>query len=363
MGVDDEMIETPDGAATAGASLGPPDTDAPDGAEDNLVVDVLDLDVAASGASTRPAGTLELRPTRDEINTRLDRYVAAALPDLSRSYVQHLIADGQVKVDGVVRRAAFKVTPGEVVVVDVPPPADQTVAAEDIPLAIVYEDDDVIVLDKPAGLVVHPAPGHATGTLVNALLHHAPEMAVGGEHRPGIVHRLDKDTSGLMVVAKTDRARNSLVAQWAARIVHKAYVALVGGVVVDDAFTVDAPIGRDPAQRQRMAVIHRGKAAVTHIAVRERFAATTLVDAVIETGRTHQIRVHTAFVGHPIVGDTVYGRQAAAAERRGEPPVGRQFLHAADLAFRLPDGREVSFHADLPPDLAAALATLRAGDA
>lgn len=311
-------------------------------------------DEEPADVSRRPIGTAELRPTRADTNSRLDRFVADGLPDLSRSYVQQLIAEGRVTVDRVVRRAAFKMTPGETVVVDVPPPVVEALEPEAIPLDIVHEDDDLIVLDKPAGLVVHPAPGHATGTLVNALLHHAPEMTVGGSFRPGIVHRLDKDTSGLMVVAKTDRARNSLVAQWEQRTVHKAYVALASGIVADDASTVDAPIGRDPLQRQRMAVIHRGRPAVTHLAVRERLAATTLLDVVIETGRTHQIRVHLAFVGHPVVGDAVYGRARAPA-RRGEPRLARHFLHASDLAFRLPDGRGVSFHSDLPPDLAAAL--------
>jgi 23S rRNA pseudouridine1911/1915/1917 synthase len=316
-------------------------------------------DDAPAAESTRPVGVVELRPTRADTNSRLDRFVADGLPDLSRSYIQQLIAEGRVTVDRVVRRAAFKMTPGETVVVDVPPPVVDSLEPEAIPLDIVYEDDDVIVLDKPAGLVVHPAPGHATGTLVNALLHHAPEMNVGGSFRPGIVHRLDKDTSGLMVVAKTDRARNSLVAQWEQRTVHKAYVALASGIVADDASTVDAPIGRDPLQRQRMAVIHHGRPAVTHLAVRERLATTTLLDVVIETGRTHQIRVHLAFVGHPVVGDAVYGR-ARAPGRPGEPRLARHFLHASDLAFRLPDGREVSFHSDLPPDLAAALEEARA---
>ena len=301
-------------------------------------------------------GVVELRPGRADIGERLDKFVAASLTDLSRSYVQQLIEAGQVRVDGVVRRSKFKVTPGEVVVVDVPPTAVETLEPEAIPLDIVFEDHDVIVLDKPAGLVVHPAPGHARGTLVNALLHHAPGISIAGTNRPGIVHRLDKDTSGLMVVAKTDRAHAALVGQWANRTVRKGYVALASGLLEPDEGTIDAPIGRDPVQRQRMAVTPKGRPAVTHFQVRERLAAATLLDVEIETGRTHQIRVHLAFIEHPIVGDPVYGR---ASPRRDEAWSPRQFLHAARLGFQLPDGRDVAFEAPLPPDLAAVLDQLR----
>jgi len=299
---------------------------------------------------------VELRPGREETNERLDRFVAAALPDLSRSYVQQLIESGQVRVDGFQRKSKFKLTPGQVVTVSVPPPVIDELQPEPIPLDVVYEDEDVIVLDKPAGLVVHPAPGHASGTLVNALLHHAPGLSVGGGARPGIVHRLDKDTSGLMVVAKTDRARSSLVAQWETRTVRKRYLALVAGVVEPDEGTIDAPIGRDPQQRQRMAVGHRGRAAVSHFTVRRRYADVTLLDVEIETGRTHQIRVHLAFIGHPVVGDPVYGRG------RGDrlPAVPRQFLHASQLGFELPSGRAVGFDSPLPQDLQAVLAALDA---
>jgi 23S rRNA pseudouridine1911/1915/1917 synthase len=297
---------------------------------------------------------VELRPSREEINERLDRYLAAALPDLSRSYVQQLIEAGQVRVDGFHRKSKFKLTPGQIVTVSIPPPAIDELQPEPIPLAIVYEDEDVIVLDKPAGLVVHPAPGHATGTLVNALLYHAPGLSVSGGSRPGIVHRLDKDTSGLMVVAKSDRAKNSLVAQWEARSVRKSYLALVSGLVEPDEGTVDAPIGRDPQQRQRMAVGHRGRPAVTHFTVRRRYAAATLLDVEIETGRTHQIRVHLAFIGHPVVGDPVYGR--GRSDRL--PVLPRQFLHAARLGFALPSGRSVDFESPLPKDLQDVLAAL-----
>jgi 23S rRNA pseudouridine1911/1915/1917 synthase len=303
------------------------------------------------GAIDLPAGeAIELRPSREQTNERLDRFVASSLPDLSRSYVQQLIEAGNVRVDGKVRRAAFKMTPGELVTVTLPPAVEELVP-EPIPLDVVYEDADVIVLDKPAGLVVHPAPGHHRGTLVNALLHHAPTVVVGGTNRPGIVHRLDKDTSGLLVVAKTDRARTCLVAQWAERSVRKGYIALVSGVLEPDEGTVDAPIGRDPNQRQRMAVVAGGRPAVTHFAVRHHFADTTLLDLELDTGRTHQIRVHLAFIGHPVAGDPIYGGVKVV----GGLKVPRQFLHANRLAFQLPDGRAVAFESRLPADLQAIL--------
>ena len=290
---------------------------------------------------------------------RLDKFVAAELSDLSRSYVQQLIADGRVRVDGIARRASFALTPRMVVDVEVPPRAIESLVPEPIPLDVVFEDADVIVLNKPAGMVVHPAPGHATGTLVNALLAHAPEMSLNGSNRPGIVHRLDKDTSGLMVVAKTDRARNALVAQWNDRTVRKGYVALVNGRVEPNEGTIDAPIGRDREQRQRMAVTAKGKPAVTHFTVRERFARSTLLDVEIETGRTHQIRVHLAFIGHPVAGDQVYNPAKGRGRAGQEVRVPRQFLHAARLGFRLPDGRAVAFEAALPPDLDLVLRELR----
>jgi len=305
-------------------------------------------------AEPEESEVFELHPTREELNDRLDRFVASALPDLSRTYVQQLIEAGNVRVDDVTRRSKFSMTPGQVVTVVVPPPTPVEVEPEPIPLTICYEDADVIVIDKPAGMVVHPAPGHATGTLVNALLHHLPELSVGGSIRPGIVHRLDKDTSGLIAVAKSDRGRTALVQQWQERSVQKGYVALAAGVVAPDSATIDAPIGRDPIHRQRMGVIVRGRPAITHFTVRDRFLRTTLLDLAIETGRTHQIRVHLAFIGHPVVGDRVYGR-----ESRGDPlNLPRQFLHAAHLAFHLPDGSDGSFEAPLPADLREVLIQL-----
>jgi 23S rRNA pseudouridine1911/1915/1917 synthase len=207
-------------------------------------------------------------------------------------------------------------------------------------------------------MVVHPAPGHPRGTLANAVLHHAPEVSVAGSNRPGIVHRLDKDTSGLIVVAKSDRARVSLVKQWNSRSVEKGYIALAHGVIEENEATIDVPIGRDPAARSRMAAIKGGRDSLTHFAVRERFDDATLLDVEIVTGRTHQIRVHLAFIGHPVVGDPVYNRFSG---RMGAEStlVKRQFLHAAVLGFALPNGEKVRFEAPLPPDLTAALNTLR----
>jgi 23S rRNA pseudouridine1911/1915/1917 synthase len=302
---------------------------------------------------------IELRPAREQQGERLDRYVADCLPDLSRSYVQHLIDDGAVLVDGFVRKPKFRITPGQIVTVALPEPEATEIAPEPIPLDVRYEDADVIVLDKPAGMVVHPAPGHPAGTLVNALLHHAPEIDLGGTNRPGIVHRLDKDTSGLMVVAKSDRARAALLRQWADRSVSKRYLALAQGVVEPDEGTIDAPIGRDATNRQRMAVAQGGRAAVTHFKVLRRFADATLLDLDLETGRTHQIRAHLAFIGHPVVGDPIYGGRG----RSGSVVAPRQFLHATRLGFMLPDGEPVSFVSALPPDLRDVLDRLEMEDA
>lgn len=297
---------------------------------------------------------IELRPERADNHTRLDRFVAQAVPELSRSYIQQLIEDGSILVDGQARRPAFKMTSGEVVTVAVPPPAEFDLLPEDIPLDIVYEDADVLVIDKPAGMVVHPAPGHPRGTVVNAVLAHAPDIAVNGTKRPGIVHRLDKDTSGLMVIAKSDRAQNSLAQQWQARTVEKGYIALVAGSVDEEEASIDAPIGRDPKNRQRMAVVRGGRDALTHFTVRERFSEAILLDVQIDTGRTHQIRVHLAFIGNPVVGDPIYGdRQSTRIA--AEIGLERQFLHAAVLGFRLPDGKPMRFTAPLADDLRAAL--------
>ena len=299
---------------------------------------------------------LELIVSREQHGDRLDRFVATQLPSYSRSHVQHLIDTGYITVDGSSRKSKFKVTPGEVVRVNVPEPVSTALEPEAIPLDVIYEDADVLVIDKPVGMVVHPAPGHRTGTLVNAVLHHVPGIAVGGVGRPGIVHRLDKDTSGLMVIAKSDAGHQTLVAQWNDRAVLKAYLAVVQGLVEPDDATIDAPIARDPVHRQKMAVIRGGREAVTHFTVSERFSDSSLLDVIIDTGRTHQIRVHLAFIGHPVVGDKTYG--SAGGSSAFDAP--RQMLHAARLSFTLPDGKRASFTAPPPADFEAVLNRLRA---
>lgn len=303
---------------------------------------------------------IELYPDRTHLNMRLDKYVSDQLPDLSRTYIQQLITDGAVLVDGISRRTSFKVTPGQVITLDVPEVEESEIIAEDIPLDIVFENNDILMVHKPAGLVVHPAAGHASGTLVNAVLFHAPEISIQGSTRPGIIHRLDKDTSGIMVIAKSDRAQTSLAEQWQARKVQKRYLALATGVVEEDTATIDAPIGRNSVNRQQMATSRSGKDAITHFAVVERFQDCTLLDVTIETGRTHQIRVHLNFIGHAVVGDTLYGNKVSAriADELG---LKRQFLHANSLGFAMPGtGEDRVFEAPLPADLQAALDNLHA---
>jgi len=280
--------------------------------------------------------------------SRLDRYVSEHLPDLSRAMVQRLIGDARILVDGVARKASYKVQGGETITVTPPPPEPATPHAEKIPLDILYEDDDLIVVNKPAGMVVHPAAGHREGTLVNAILAHCPNLNVGGVERPGIVHRLDSDTSGIIVVAKNDTAMRDLQAQFKSRHVHKTYLALVEGIVKPPRGKIDAPIGRDPKHRQKMAVVTRGKtrAAVTVYRTLAALGNYTLVQAEPQTGRTHQIRVHLAFLGFPVVADAIYGKKKNALG------LSRQFLHAWKIAFALPrGGREVSFVAPLPEEL------------
>ncbi|HEY3067174.1 MAG TPA: RluA family pseudouridine synthase [Methylomirabilota bacterium] len=290
--------------------------------------------------------------------TRLDRWLADSVPTLSRARLRDLIDDGSVRVDGAVRKAAHRLQGGEAVELEIPPPPSPELTPEPMDLAIVYEDDDVLVVDKPAGMVVHPGAGHATGTLAAAALAHAPAIGeVGGPRRPGVVHRLDKGTSGLLVIAKTAQAYDALTAQLAARSVRRRYLAVVHGRVKAPAGVVDAPIGRDPHHRQRMAVNVRGKRAVTRYRVVERFSDFTLVEARLETGRTHQIRVHMASLGHPVVGDDLY-----AGRRRSPPDVSLEgsALHAADLAFVHPvTHKEVAFSSPLPARIEALLAQLR----
>ncbi len=305
-------------------------------------------------ADDREFELFDFYPERSHIGIRLDRYVASEMTDLSRTYLQTLIDEGQVLVDGQSRRAAFKITPGQHVTVAIPGTTEVEIDAQDLPLDVLYNDDDVVVINKPAGLVVHPAPGHPKGTLVNGLLYHFPEISIAGSTRPGIVHRLDKDTSGVMIVAKTDRAQTSLVEQWQGRSVEKHYVALVSGVIEEEEATIDAPIGRDPANRLRMAAVRSGKDAISHFTVRKRYKDASLLDVRIESGRTHQIRVHLAMIGAPVLGDRLY----STPKSRGissDHEVGRHFLHANSLTVDLPNGQRTTFEAPLADDLVAIL--------
>ncbi len=303
-----------------------------------------------------PGDRIVLQPETTHTGERLDVYLASELTDFSRSFLQQLIGSGNVLVDGLSRKRTFKITAGQTIAVSIPEPQPHDIQPQEIPLSIVYEDDDIAVIDKPAGMVVHPAAGHADGTLVNALLFRYPEIALGGTNRPGIVHRLDKDTSGLIVIARTPAGQKLLLEQWADGSVQKGYKALVHGIVEPDEGTIDAPIGRDPVDRQRMAVVASGKPSVTHFTVEERFDATTLLDVEIETGRTHQIRAHMAFIGHPVVADPLYARGNLPAYG-----LGRQFLHAWRLGLRLSDGNRRLFESPLPDDLRQTLAELSRG--
>jgi 23S rRNA pseudouridine1911/1915/1917 synthase len=305
----------------------------------------------------------------DELEgTRLDRFLVSVLPNQSRSQIQRLIKDGKVLLAGKAARANLAVKQGQTFEVEIPEAVDTDLQAEALPLPILYEDTDLLVVDKPAGMVVHPAAGHASGTLVNALLHHVDDLSgIGGEKRPGIVHRLDRGTSGLMVVAKHDAAHEELSRQFHDREVEKEYVALVWGEVMAGR-RIDAPIGRDPSNRKKMAAaapnrVRRSREAVTRIVRAEHFGRTlTLAVVAIHTGRTHQIRVHLSTIGHPIVGDPLYGgvHRRVPGDLRAVTHLDRPFLHAAHLAFTHPaDGRRMEFSSELPDDLQRVLDELR----
>ncbi|HEY3523875.1 MAG TPA: RluA family pseudouridine synthase [Candidatus Limnocylindrales bacterium] len=295
---------------------------------------------------------------------RVDRYVAD-VTGLSRSFVQRLIGEGRLTADGRLVRPNAVVGPGTWLELDVPPPEDAPHLTPDptIPVRVVYEDPAVLVVDKPAGLVVHPAPGHWDGTLVNALLARSPEGeaafgGIAGVRRPGIVHRLDRDTSGLLMVARNDAAQSSLMAQLKARRVKKTYLALAAGSPEATVGRIEAPLGRDPRNRQRIAVVPDGRPAVTGYRVRERFEGWSLLELDLVTGRTHQIRVHLAAIGHPVAGDPVYG---TGTSRRGPDGLERLFLHAWRLEFTSPaDGRLVRAESPLPDELENVLTPLRA---
>jgi len=305
----------------------------------------------------------------DELEgTRLDRFLVSVLPNQSRSQIQRLIKDGKVLLAGKAAKANLAVKQGQTFEVEIPEAVDIELQPEALPLPILYEDADLLVVDKPAGMVVHPAAGHASGTLVNALLHHVDDLSgIGGEKRPGIVHRLDRGTSGLMVVAKHDAAHEELSRQFHDREVEKEYIALVWGEVMAGR-RIDAPIGRDPSNRKKMSAaapnrVRRSREAVTRIVRAEHFGRTlTLAVVAIHTGRTHQIRVHLSAIGHPVVGDSLYGgvHRRVPGDLRAVTHLDRPFLHAAQLAFTHPaDGRRMEFSSELPDDLQRVLDELR----
>jgi len=300
----------------------------------------------------------------EDAGERLDRFLVAQLPELSRARIQSLMDEGRVQVDGASRRASHRVAPGECVTVEIPPPPPAGVEAEGIPLDVLYEDADIAVINKPAGMIVHPGAGAHAGTLVAALLHRfgsAGLSTIGGPLRPGIVHRLDKDTSGAIVIARTDEAHRKLVEDFQERLVQKTYVALLHGKIKGEAGTVDLPVSRDLRRRSRMTARRQeGRAARTDWRARLRVGAFTFIEADPRTGRTHQIRVHFSALGCPVVGDTLYG--APRQERVDSEllaPLGRNFLHAARVAFDHPrSGKRVEVRAPLPAELRDYLATL-----
>ena len=299
--------------------------------------------------------TRELTAATEHAGVRLDAFLSAD-GALTRSQAARLIAEGRVRVNGKPAAKSARLSGGETVTVDVPQLRETALPPQDIPLDVVYEDDDVIVVNKPTGLVVHPAPGHPDGTLVNALLHHCGDSlsGIGGEKRPGIVHRIDRDTSGLIIAAKNDAAHLALSAQLKDHSLSRTYECLVTGNMKQDSGTVDAPIGRSSADRKKMAVVPTGRRAVTHWEVVARYPGVTHLRCRLETGRTHQIRVHMAYIGHPILGDTVYGA------KKPVPGLTGQCLHATGLRFVHPrTGEPVDLHCPLPPEFTAMLQKLQ----
>ena len=288
---------------------------------------------------------LTLQPNKEDAGQRVDAWLAARVEGLTRSAAARLLEEGRVACGGKTLAKNYRLTGAETIQVSLPEPEPVDVRPQDIPLDVVYEDGDVIVVNKPKGLVVHPAPGHPDGTLVNALLHHCGDSlsGIGGELRPGIVHRIDRDTSGLIIAAKNDFAHQTLAAQLQDHTLARVYECIVVGNLRQDAGTVDAPIGRHPTDRKKMAVVSNGRPAVTHWTVLARYPGFTYVQCRLETGRTHQIRVHMAHIGHPILGDTVYGN------RKPVPGLQGQCLHAVGLRFLHPrTGEAVELRCGLP---------------
>lgn len=289
----------------------------------------------------------------DQESGRLDKVVTNHYPDLTRSKIQNLIKQEQILVNQAPTTNRYKVSENDVIDVTLPDPVEVSVKPEKMNLDIVFEDDAVIVVNKPQGMVVHPAPGHENGTLVNGLLDHAPLTTVNGELRPGIVHRIDKDTSGLLMVAKNDQAMLSLSAQLKAKTNQRKYLAIVHGNFKEEAGTINAPIGRSKKDRKKMAIVEDGRPAVTHFKVLERFTDYTLIECELETGRTHQIRVHLKYIGHPVAGDPLYGP-------RNTLKGNGQFLHAKLLGFKHPrTGEELVFEVDPPQIFRDTLSKLR----
>ncbi|AKA70226.1 RluA family pseudouridine synthase [Clostridium scatologenes] len=299
--------------------------------------------------------TREFIIDENSVNARLDLFLSERMEDKSRSYIQGLIEKSQVKVNGILKKSNYKLKIKDKVLLTIPDPVGLDIEPEDIPLDIVYEDSDVIVVNKPQGMVVHPASGIYTGTLVNALLNHCSDLSgINGITRPGIVHRIDKDTSGILVVAKNDKSHNKLAEQLKDHSMTRAYTALVEGILKEDDGIIDKPLGRHPVERIKISVIKDGKKAVTHYKVLERFKNNTLVECVLETGRTHQIRVHMAYIGHPLVGDPVYGYKKQRFNLNG------QMLHAKKLGFIHPSTNEyIEFMSDLPDYFKKVLNVLR----
>ncbi|MFB4326463.1 RluA family pseudouridine synthase [Priestia sp. BR_2] len=321
-----------------------------------MVLDGKDTDTDWTDENGQETEAIEWTVDADAAKTRIDKYITENLgEDVSRSQVQLWIADGHVSVNDGPIKPNYKVSQGDRIVLKVPEPSAVEIIPEDIPLEIAFEDGDVIVVNKPRGMVVHPAPGHSSGTLVNALMFHCKDLSgINGELRPGIVHRIDKDTTGLIMAAKNDKAHASLAAQLKEHSVNRRYLALVHGNISHDQGTIDAPIGRDAQDRKLYTVTDRNsKHAVTHFTVVERFGDYSLLELKLETGRTHQIRVHMKYIGHPLVGDPVYGKSKGIK-------LNGQALHAAVLGFVHPStGEYKEFSAPMPSDMNELLTILR----
>jgi 23S rRNA pseudouridine1911/1915/1917 synthase len=299
-------------------------------------------------------GKMEFKVEAADAGTRIDKFISNLMKGKSRSFTQGMIEKGGVLVNGNMKKSNYPVRTGDIICVTIPEPVEMSIKPEKIPLEILYEDSDLVVINKKQGMIVHPASGVYSGTLVNALLDHCSDLSgINGVLRPGIVHRIDKDTSGILVVAKNDNAHNILAHQLKEHSMTRVYYALVEGIVKQDEGAIDAPLGRHPVEKIKMAVIRDGRSAVTRYKVIKRYKAQTLVECVLETGRTHQIRVHMAHIGHPVVGDPVYGHKKQRFKLEG------QLLHAKKLGFIHPSTKEyVEFESPLPDYFIKVLAIL-----